>query len=170
MRQLHCIPCFLLLLLALSGCRTTEANYREAYQKTIAGRDSADIDNSIYGRTRRQYSKTDVATDSGTVEVIRRLVRVTDGGGATPENLKRYNVVGGEFKQIFNARSFRNRLVDNGYPGAFIVESGEPYYYIVVQSFDSPTEAAALKDRLSASPPFTFKAPCPYILDATARK
>lgn len=166
----------IVLLLALTigmfgGCKTTEANYRAAYEKAIAGRDSSDnIDATVYGNVRRQKSTKTVVTDRGDVEVTTQLVRVTADGGGFPEMLKRYNVVAGQFKQKFNAISLRNRIADEGWPGAFVVETGEPYYYVVaVSEADFNTAVHALND-MKANMPQGVRAPCPFILDATARR
>ena len=153
------------------GCKTTEANYRQAYEKAIAARDSSDhIDTTIYGQIRRQFNEQAVVTVSGdTVSVRVMHVRVTPDGGGIAENLHRYNVVAGQFKQLFNARSMRNRMADNGFPGAFVVETAEPYYYVVASSHNTAAEAsAALKSILQADA-IRMKEPCPFILDATTR-
>jgi len=69
-----------LMVPALFSCKTTEANYKAAYDKTVAARDSvAQVENTIYG-SRRQMQSATVATDSGTVEVRRMRVKVTEGG------------------------------------------------------------------------------------------
>jgi hypothetical protein len=148
------------------GCKTTEANYRQAYEKAIAARDN--IDSTIYGQIRRQFNEQAVVTVSGdTVNVRVMHVRVTPDGGGIAENLHRYNVVAGQFKQLFNARSMRNRMADNGFPGAFVVETAEPYYYVVASSHNTAAEAsAALKSQADA---IRMKEPCPFILDATTR-
>jgi len=160
-----------LTLSGLSGCKTTEENYRAAYEKTIAARaENSELDSTIYGAVRRQSKLTAQQTSQGTVNVTTQLVRVTAEGGGIAENLHRYNVVVGQFKQLFNASSMRDRIVDGGYPTAFVVETAEPYYYVVLMSFNKLEAAAsALKD-FSEKPCVTMKEPCPFILDATAHR
>ena len=159
------------LLLLPTGCRTTEANYREAYEKTIAARQEQDsIESTIYGRERRRQQTKVISTPSGDVEVKTQFVKVTEGGGGLRENLHRYNVVAGQFKQLFNAQSLRERLVDAGYPAAFVVETAEPYYYIVVKSCDNVVEAQKTLEELKKNAPVAMKEPLPFILDATARR
>lgn len=159
------------LLGSLGGCRTTEANYREAYEKAIAGRDSSlAVDSTIYGGVRRQMQMAPVTlADGSSVEVWRQHVRVAPDCGALNENLHRYNVVVGRFKQIFNARSMRNRLVDSGtLPQCMVVETSEPFYYVVAASFRQVDSAAAFLKALPADLP-PMRPPLPFILDATAR-
>ena len=164
----------LLLLGAMCACKTTEANYRAAYEKAIAGRDSADaIENTIYGRERRQVGFSYVvAPDGDTVAVKKQLVRITEGGGGIRENLKPYCVVVGQFKQKFNAVSMRDRLaIEQGIlPGAFVVETGEPYFYVVGASFSSLAEATACLKRITGEKAIPFRSPLPFILQATASR
>lgn len=159
------------LTLIVTACKTSEANYRQAYQKAIEARGEADdIDSTVYGAVRRQSNTMAVALPSGrTMDVRRQLVRVTDGGGGIRENLHRYCVVAGQFKQRFNALSLRNRLVDNGFPGAFVVETAEPYYYILTGSYDNGDDALDALKTLDENTRYKPKSPCPFILEATAR-
>lgn len=160
-----------LAAVALVSCKTTEENYRKAYERTVAARAEQDsIDQTIYGRERHNMTEHSVSTPAGEVKVKSQFVRVTDGGGGIPESLRRYNVVAGQFKQIFNAKSFRERLADGGYPSAFVVETAEPYYYIVVGSFSDVQQAQAQLEKLAKDKSVTVKPPCPFILDATARR
>ncbi len=160
-----------LMLPALFSCKTTEANYRAAYEKTMEARQTqADIDSTIYGAYRRAMGSATVDTPDGSVDVRIQRVRVTEGGGGTNESLRRYNVVVGQFKQLFNAMSLRDRLADAGYAGAFVVETAEPYYYIILSSFDDASSAARSLDTFAASPVIAMREPCPFILDATAAR
>ena len=171
MRIIKLIIPALAVAAAFTGCRTTEANYRAAYEKTMQARAEQDsLESTVYGRERRNMQSRTIDTPSGPVQVVARLVRVTDGGGGLPESLRRYNVVVGQFKQLFNAKSLRNRLADGGYPGAFVVETGEPYYYIVLASYSDAAEAQKEMERFAASGTLAMKEPCPFILDATARR
>ena len=143
------------LLCALASCKTTEKNYREAYERASA-QDSMRLsfDETIYGRHRRAVINQQLVMGDDTVNVRRISVRITKDGGGIRENLKAYCVVAGEFKQLFNARSLRERLVGHGYPGAFLVETAEPYYYIVAASYDNLSSARSTLDSLIMRPPF----------------
>ncbi|MCM1065954.1 MAG: SPOR domain-containing protein [Muribaculaceae bacterium] len=159
-----------MMLPALFSCKTTEANYRAAYERTIEARQQQEaLDSTIYGAHRRAMGSATVNTADGAVEVRTQLVRVTPDGGGSNERLHRFNVVVGQFKQLFNAKSLRERLADGGYPGAFVVQTAEPYYYIVLASFDNASEAKTCLEQFAATGTISMKAPCPFILDATAR-
>ena len=101
--------------------------------------------------------------DTATEHTIR--VTVTKDGGGITENLKQFSVVVAGFKQLFNAQSLRNRLADGGYPTAFVVQTGEPYYYIVLSSHPNRAEAMdALSATRKADLPVPFKTGYPFIL------
>ena len=162
----------ILASLALVGCKTSEANYRQAYERAIAARDStSDLDSTIYGQVRREMKIRQMTlADGSSVPVYSQHVRITEGGGGINESLRRYNVVVGRFKQAFNAKSLRNRLVDDcGIPSAFVVETAEPYYYVVASSHSTLAEAAAAMRALPSSVP-PMREPLPFILDATSRR
>lgn len=160
----------LILLLSaalLAGCKTSEANYRAAYEKAVAGRADRDsTGNSIYGAGRRSMDMTTAIAGSDTALVKATFVRVTEGGGGLREWLGRYNVAVGQMKQRINAISLRERLADAGYPRAFVVETPEPYYYVIVASY--PTEAEAVHEtaRLRAMRdfPVAMRRPLPFII------
>jgi len=154
----------------LGGCKTTEENYRQAYEKAVAARDSADaIDETIYGQVRRRISEQSVVTVAGDTIPVRVIrVRVASGEGGSAESLRPYNVVAAQFKQLFNARSMRKRLAGSGFATAFIVETAEPYYYVVASSHDTAAEASEAMTALIQADAVKMKAPCPFILDASA--
>ena len=69
-----------------------------------------------------------------------------------------------QFKQRFNAVSMRDRLAGSGYPRAFVVQNGEPYYYVVLSSHDTQAEAVKALKSIPTGFPVAMKAPLPYIL------
>lgn len=162
MRRLLIIP---LMAAGLMSCKTSEANYRAAYEKTIAGRDSADaIENTIYGANRRSFDARQIIADGDTAEARVQRVVVTDGGGGVAEWLHPYSVVVGQFKQEFNAKSMRERLANAGYTRSFVVQTAEPYYYVLLSSHDTQAEAIKAMKDIPSGFPVAMKAPLPYIL------
>lgn len=157
------IVVMMLLLAAMVSCKTSEANYRAAYQKAVAARETADADEA-YGPARQQPAAQAVIAGSDTIPVvIERVSVVKNDGDAAPQALA-YNVVAGRFKQRFNAFSLRDRLVAAGYKGAFVVKNAEPYYFIVAETFATAKEAQAALDCLKADAPVVMNPPLPYIL------
>lgn len=154
-------------LLVSQACKTTSANYRAAYQKTMAAKDSADaeLDETIYGRARKNYGTGTVVVAGDTVKTKVQFVRVTENGGGTPDMLLHYCVVAAQFKQVFNARSMQQRLAEGGFPSAMVVETGEPYYYVVAASYNDMEHAVNTLKSLERDKRFTLRQPCPFILE-----
>lgn len=149
-----------------TGCRTSETNYRAAYEKTV-GTDGYDgLRGTIYDKRRHVDESPAIVSGNDTIHTLTLNVAVTADGGGIRENLRQYSVVAAQFKQKFNAQSMRERLLKSGYPGAFVVETGEPYYYVVAASFASRDEAVKSLKELKESQPVVMKAPLPFILEA----
>lgn len=150
-------------LFCLTACKTTEANYRSAYERAVAGRGD-DTDSTIYTKIRREFTPGAMTYDGRTFPTGSQFVAVTEGGGGISESIKRYCVVAGQFKQIFNAKSMRERLTDNGYPGAFVVQTREPYYFVVAGSSHDIEPAIEIFDKLQADTALHLREPAPFIL------
>lgn len=156
---------------AFIACKTTEENYRKAYEKAVAARDEGtDIDSTVYGQVRRQADVRTVDTPSGPVELRRQDVAVTEGQDFGQDALARYGVVAAQFKQKFNAESMRQRMAAAGFDSALVVETAEPLYYVVVASYPHIDQAVATLETLRASTPVALREPCPFILDAFRKR
>lgn len=155
-----------LLLLSIAGCRTTEQNYRTAYEAAKAHQDSTGgIANTVFNQYRPQGPGATITygeNDSLNYHVV--TIGFTKDEGATQKSVKRYNIVVGQFKQIFNARKMRERLMNNGYPDAFIVNNREPLYYVIASSVATPAEAADAITLLRSDNTITLRDPFPWVL------
>ena len=133
----------LVLLVAATSCKTTEENYKAAYdiavKKNEKGADKGIT--AIIEKEKRMNEYTVIEGDS--VRVITELVTLLDANGAA---MKRYGVVVGEYKQVFNARSFRNRInaaeQDTVSP-SYVAMSPQKRYYVVYKGFDDKKEASS---------------------------
>lgn len=154
------------LLLLTASCKPTEQNYKQAYEKTVAGREESKRDSTIYGDMRRnmQHEIGSVEAGEHRASVVSAFVKVTDGVGADRAVLRKYCVAAGQFKQVFNARSMCERLVANGYPDAFVMQTGEPYYYVVAASYDELQPATDMLQRLSRDESLKLKDPMPMLV------
>lgn len=151
--------------LGLGACKTTEANYKAAYEAAVgARRESAALDSTIYGVYRKQASTARLAVGADSLPLRTEYIGYTDGGGASRETIRRYNIVVGQFKQVFNARQMRERLQAAGYPGAVIVHTREPLYYVVSATVDTPAEALDEWRRVKADPTLVVRDPLPFVL------
>ncbi len=161
--NLSVLPFALLLLCLIQGCKTTEANYRAAYEKAVSARES-DERETIYGGASRQLGSKIMVEKGDTAEIMIKHVSPVVASGAKAPEVKKIMLVVGEFKQLFNAESMCKRFVDAGYPTALVVQTAEPYYYIVADSFDTIKEANASLDAIKNNAPFPLKTPAPFLL------
>ncbi|MGM9859150.1 MAG: hypothetical protein ACI31C_00175 [Muribaculaceae bacterium] len=150
------------IAIVISACKTTEANYRQAYERAMAARDSVET----YGEAAHRMDMRVVVIGNDSVNVKSERVRPTDDGGA-PSNILAYNVVVGQFKQRFNAMSLRTRLVDAGYADAFVVETAEPYYYIILSTHSDVAAAARALRAIPTGFPVAMRSPLPFILQTS---
>lgn len=165
------IPASLTLLLGAlftlitQGCRTTEENYRKAYEAAVSQRqEAAAVDSTVYGRARADVPTSTLTADGLSMPVRREYVGYTEGGGSSRDNVKRYCIVAGQFRQMFNAKQMRQRLIDNGYAGAMVVHTRDQLYYVVAATVDTPDEAAAQWRRITGDKQIVLRAPMPFIL------
>ncbi len=165
-KLVYLLVVFTFATVIFSACKTTEENYHAAYQRAIAGRDSAaSLENTIYGADRRPMDVQRMVSGTDTFDV--RVIRVApteEGGIASYDAFKQFNVVVGQFKQKFNALSMRDRLVEAGHTGAFVVHTAEPYHYIVLSTHDTRDEAVAAIRAIGDDFPIAMRKGLPFIL------
>lgn len=158
-----------LVILAATGCRTNEENYRRAYEAAKQKQIEEAGGETIYNQIRREARQEATTSNGDTIRYTTQFVLVTKDLGATPSSLKRYNLVAGQFKQLFHAKSLMNRLREAGYAESFIVQTREPYYYVVAASSNSVSEIVPLMKEFETAPPVKLVEPCPWILRPTNR-
>lgn len=132
---------FALICALFSGCKTTEANYRAAYEVAREARDAkASEDDGLDPETRamlarqKQRGVSRQIVGSDTLSVTTLFVKMTSG---EPDRVPRYSVAVNSFSQKFNAQAMMQRLRENGYPGAYVFETGTPDYYVATAGSDS---------------------------------
>lgn len=160
------LPLSLMALAMMAvGCKTTESNYRQAYETAVAkNRDSSGVDSTIYAKIRNSARTSDLVVTGDTMPMRTEYIGYTEDGGASRETIGRYNVVVGQFKQVFNARQMRARLQSSGYDSAFIIHTREPLYYVCTQACATPEEAEKAFDRVKDDKSIVLRDPLPFIL------
>lgn len=153
----------------LAGCRTNETLMNDAYTKAVQGGESAPPDSTVYMQIRHQMKHGTMTVNGDTVDISTQWCSPTKDEGGDRTNFHRYNVVVGQFKQIFNARSMRERLIADGYEGTFLVNTSEPYYFVVVGSYDDAAEAVARLNEVRQDKRLVMKSPLPFILSPYSR-
>ncbi|MDE5635842.1 MAG: hypothetical protein K2I52_06005 [Muribaculaceae bacterium] len=152
----------------LTGCRTSEANYRAAYEQAVAGREEeSGIDRTVYDRIRQEAVVSARVVENGdTVAVRCERVKLVDTDGGV--RLQDAYVVVAQFKQLFNARSLCGRLRDSGYPEAVLLSTREPLYYVAI-SGGTVSDMAVECRRYAAAPAAPVKEPYPLVLEPAGR-
>ncbi len=147
-----------LTLVLFASCKTSEGNYREAYE-VAKNRQMDGVDEDTYSLIKKESMPQQTTIAGDTLRVIDANVKPYEKG----VSLNRYNVVANGFRQVFNAKAMCVRLADAGY-GAYIVYDAEPLYYVVAAGTDNDEEAKSQIRRLSEDKRFVLKEPYPCIL------
>lgn len=146
---------------SLVACKTTEENYRSAYETAKAKQTEGLTSDEIEGMKREEaMPKTVYNGDS--IPLRGMYVKYVEGG--VDNKALRYNVIVASFRQKFNARSLMTRLRDNGYPHAVLLSDKDERYYIGTLTTASLDTAVTALHALSESSPVNLRAPYPYIL------
>lgn len=159
---------FFIMLAAciLTGCRTTEANYRAAYE--VAHRKSeqkSPVEGTVYEKIRNESVESRMVAGNDTVPMNTVMVGAVKDF-TNPDDIKQYSVAVNQFKQIFNARSQAQRLRDAGYPQATVVMTSEPLYYVIAGGADNAAEAMEIYHRVKKDKAIVTKSPFPWVLKA----
>lgn len=160
-RMFAVVACFSLLM---AGCKPSEQTYSMAYQKAKAAvEEDGGLDGTIYERMRKEAVPSATLADGTQLNMLTDYVKVvTDGNvSVTP---KRYGVIAGRFKQVFNAKAMRSRLREAGWTNAYVVHTAEPLYYVVAADYDDVEPAAAGLKSLSEIKDLGLKTPYPHLL------
>ena len=155
----------LVFVVMLVACKTTEENYRQAYETAVGNsRESSALDSTIYNRMRNNVKTSALAVGSDTMPMRIEYIGYTKDGGAMGASVKKFNVVVGQFKQVFNAQQMRLRLIASGYDSAFIVNTREPLYYVCTATCSSVEEVAQEMKKVRSDESIVLKAPLPFVL------
>ncbi len=150
------------LLMGAYACKTNEANYRDAYMKAKEKQtETGDSLTTAMLRQSDQPRMMKIGTDSVPVRTF-AITRTVDAGSA--EGIKKYCIVTGKFRQIFNATSMSKRLAESGYPEACVIHDRQNYYYVIACATDVATEVAPLLQRVAQDKSIVLQPPFPYVL------
>lgn len=165
--KLRHIPLIMLAALALlPACKTTEANYRAAYETTIAHQreKAGDTDTPALQPT-GALTPRDVTVDGGITLPLATawLSFIKEADVAPRDSVRLYNVAVARFRQIFNARQMLSRLRASGYPGALILKTRDAYF-VATASTSSPDSALADLRHVEADSSISLREPYPFII------
>ncbi len=143
--------CLAAAAISLVGCKTTEANYRAAYEATMASRTPNEHD-GLDENTRRLLAldrknvRSNVVVDGDTLAVTTLFVTMESND---PKFVPQYSVVSNAFSQVFNARALLNRLIDAGFTHAYIFKTATPDYYVAAGGSDDIADIPPIRKRLN---------------------
>lgn len=158
--------CTIAALALLTACKTTEANYRNAYDTVVAHQreKSGDPDTPELQSTGTAATRQVEIAQGITVPVTTVWLSVTKEADVTPvKDVRKYNVTVARFRQAFNARQMLGRLHNSGYPSALILKTNDAYY-VATSTTASPDSAAAAMRAAEADTTMRLRPPFPYIL------
>lgn len=159
-RIVYLLP--ILVLVALVGCKTTEENYRRAYQTATARQNEAFTDDEISLMTAEEAIPR--AVYKGDSIPLKGLWVNTVKLDSATTRARRYSVVIGRYRQKFTALSLLNRLRDAGYDSPLLLIDRDQHFYVAPLSTDTLDRAVDTYRALLASPPLPIASPFPYIL------
>lgn len=151
------------LLLMVASCRTTEENYRGAYE--LAKQSEEKQDSLVANLIANEQAPKVVKVGDETIKMRKEYVSMVADEGVSRDMLKRYNIVVGRFRQVFNARSMASRMSSLGYK-AYVLVDRTPAYFVAVASTDSIDEALQLYKNVASDTQVVYKAPFPWVLES----
>ena len=136
----------LCVALAFSSCKSSESAYKKAYEQA------------------KQQELADATTKAAPVETVAPVAPVAPVADNTPvreekvqlvsgDGLKAYSVVCGSFGVKANADGLKTKMDNDGYNAKVVYNAEKNMYRVIVESFDSRSEAARARDAFKAKYP-----------------
>ena len=123
---------------ALWSCHSTEANYKESYEKAVAASRTGEK-GEIYTQELENRMRANYVVDGDSIRLLRNYFNAVDDKN---DVIKKYSVVVAEFKQKFNAQSYRDRLRQEGHNSYVVYISEKKLYCVVAEGYDDVSTAA----------------------------
>ena len=149
----------IMFALFLPACKTSEENYRRSYESAVAMRQQSEAQADSVAAT--IHNVILASNKPHPLEVAGFTVMIMEGNAWQVYNadkylMKRYNVVAGAMKQLFNAKSLCGRL-EYGGCHSYIIQDANKNYYVIAEGFDSVENAAQFIADMSSK--ITFRLP-----------
>ena len=143
MKRYYNIFLFVGLVALLWSCHTTEENYKASYDKAVEASRTGERGEIYRQELEKKMKNTDVV-DGDSIRMLRRGFNIVEEekGKGTASAMK-YNVVVAEFVQLFNAKSYCQRLRQEGRLEPFVVYLPRQEFYCVVAKTTNDLSVAA---------------------------
>lgn len=143
----------LVAALAFVSCKSSESNYKKAYEKAKAQEMAQTVTTTTDQVETAPVTVTPVVTTptttvANTANDRQERLNVMNGG-----SLKAFNVVCGSFSNVDNANNLRNTLVAKGYSAQVAQNPETGMYRVVATSFDDRAAAISSRDQLRGTYP-----------------
>ena len=136
--------------IALVSCKSSESNYRKAYEKAKAEEQNRQETEPVAVTPVVTPVQTQLTqTVNQDVSNLRQEKLNVQNGGV----LKAFNVVCGSFKSLDNANNLRNTLVNQGYSAQVAQNPDTGMYRVIASSFDDRNSAETSRNALRAKYP-----------------
>lgn len=148
MKSLKAFAIIALALVGFASCKTTEANYRAAYEATRATQAAAESEDELDENTKRllaKNSRNKYATHivgNDTIQYVTIFGRLYEKQSV--EQLPQFSVVSNAFSQVFNAQALCKRLKEAGFENAYIFYTATPDYYVAAGGSDDISDIPAI--------------------------
>lgn len=151
----------------LTGCKTTEANYKAAYELAKNKGTSEGVDADVYEAIEKEKQPQTRMVDGDSIPMRREYVSVATGDKVPAGRKLEYNVAVGQFKQIFNARMMCQRLIGMGYQEACVLKTAGQEYIVIAASTDDRDALKSIYEKVKGEKGLSLKPPYPYVLTPT---
>ena len=155
MKRLFFLGSALVMVLAMTSCKSSESAYKKAYEKAQAAQQAQPVVGTTQQQTPVQVTpvtpqqQTPVTTtDYSNVSVRTEAVTLVSGAG-----LKAFSVVVGSFGVRANAEGLMQRLKNAGYDAQVVKNDDKNMYRVIASTFSDKAAAAASRDQIRASYP-----------------
>lgn len=167
MRKLYNLLLLLAVATVVYSCHSTEANYKDSYDKAVAAsRTGEKGEQYIQELSRRTHKNIEVDGDS-----IRKLSYHFNIVDDKSEVIKQYGVVVAEFKQKFNAISCRDRLrKEEGLQSYVVYIASQKLYCVIAQGYEDLSVAATFAKNPQKYMHMKLLVPMAWVLEQPNRK
>ncbi len=145
----------------MTSCHSNENNYRMAYDKAVE-KHKEGLGADVYNAIQAERVRATTVINGDSVRLLRMYANIYDDSTSVAQP---YSIVVAEFKQSFNAKSYRDRLrKEEGFPSYILFGGQDRKYYVVVKGFDDRDVAAAFLKTLDKTMKIQMLVPRAWIL------
>lgn len=149
-------------IVVITGCHSSEQNYREAYEKAVERRKTG-IGAETYAKIEAERQRYTHVINGDSVRMIYMNANVAIDSTDVAHN---FNIVVATFTQRINAKSYCDRLREEcGLKDSYVLYGGnDKQYFVVAKGFDDKDEAAAYLRDIDKKMCLKILEPLPWIL------